>query len=300
MILRCFSGGLMVALLLNTMPAFGTLLFEDTFEIGGDSANTGFGTDGVNTDVATRWNGSSAVASDPNFGWARWNDTAKDPNAYSIVNNALDVAVAGSPGRVALSNNDGAGGSVYNFYSDLGVSNGSSSFYTIEFTMGLDVDATNGARTSFIWGDNVNLGSSDLGLQLFDNGSDLEVYIRIDGSNKIGGDLNALIGTLSGRAGELVDFTIDVVDNGSGVGNESDFTITAMSGLESFTVTDTDVLPDNSYRFSGLTRTIALDTAPNEGATYDNIRLTLVPEPTTCLLALISLCGLACRRSQDS
>ena len=297
MILRCFSGGLMVALLLNVMPAFGTLIFEDTFEIGGNSANTGFGSDGVNTDVQSRWDGTSGVFSDPNYEWYIWNDASKDPNAYSIENNALDVSIAGGPGRVALSRNEGAGGSAYSFASDLGVGSGTA-LYTVEVTMGLDVDATNGARTSFMWGDNVTVNNSDIALQLKENGSDLDVFIRIDGSNHSGGDLNSLIGTLSGRAGELVDFTIDFVDNGSGVGNESDFTITAVSGPESFTVTDTDasVVPDDSFRFSGTFRTVALDTAPNEGATYDNVRITLVPEPTSLSLAILTVGCLACRR----
>lgn len=297
MIFRSFSGGLMVALLLNSVPAFGTLIFEDTFEIGGNSANTGFGSDGVNTDVPARWNGSSSVASDPSFDWFIWNDTSKTPSAYSIENNALDVSVAPNPGRITFSNNSGAGGSAYNFASELGVGSGTA-LYTVEVTMGLDVDATNGARTSFMWGDNATVNNSDVALQLKENGSDLDVFIRIDSSNHNGGDLNSLIGTLTGRAGELVDFTIDFVDNGSGVGNESDFTITALSGTESFTVNDTDVIADDSFRFSGTFRSVALDTAPNEGATYDNVRITLVPEPSTCWLAFLTIGGLCCRHSR--
>ncbi|MEM9481768.1 MAG: hypothetical protein AAGA58_19130 [Verrucomicrobiota bacterium] len=268
-----------------TLPAQTTALFQDSFDIGGDSVATGFGVDGVNTPSPGRFTGTLTASNSFQYYLA----ITKASTAYSIVNDQLDVDAAPNAGIVVLSND---GSTAFDFSTDLGIGGGTIN-WGINVDFALQVDATNGARTTITVGSNANslLGLQDFGIQLDDDESDLPagdvaVYFRTDAGNHSGaGDINQRIGVLAGRAGEIVSLNVTFNDNGDG--SASTFVITANSGPESLTVTSADIFTGGAtWNFTGASREIGLDTAPNEAATYDNLQVfTTTVAPTIASLS---------------
>ena len=84
----------------------GQLQLADNFDIAAnDSVATGFGTDGVNTEVATRLTGALTTTETLNYFLSR---PDKVDTSYSITGNGLQVGSADLPGVFEFSN-DGSG-----------------------------------------------------------------------------------------------------------------------------------------------------------------------------------------------
>src|SRR6188768_3701597 len=99
--IRALFVALIVAVILSS-PARAQLIFGDNFNVtGGNSTTTGFGTDGVNQELNGRLSGSAFAA---NPGMQLLTVTGgKVATAYSIVNNAMNVAEAAMPGATQYS-----------------------------------------------------------------------------------------------------------------------------------------------------------------------------------------------------
>jgi hypothetical protein len=286
--IRALSAFVIVALILSS-PARAQLIFGDTFDVtGGNSTTTGFGTDGVNQELNGRLSGTVFTA---NPGMQLLPLGGKAGTAYSIVNNAMNVADAAGVGSIQYSA-DGA--TTFNFGSFL---EGTS--YEIRLTMSLADAATGSVRTSFYIADasapTGGVGGANLGFQIATNATAMgteSIFRRLSAaSSPTAAAINGSIS--SGYAfGEPIDFRLVINDS-------SDYTPGVYASSYELFANDVSV-NSGTLRFNNSNRFIVFDTAPNSGpATYDNFQI--VPEPSSSLLALAggSVLGML-RRSRQS
>jgi hypothetical protein len=149
---------LLLPFLLLPPAAFGQTIISDSFDIAGnDSAATGFGTDGVNTDIATRLTGTAVVA-EP-LTWVA-TGAGKVATSYSIASNALRIDAAPNVGAIQFSNNGFSG---FDFGPYL-----VGKRYEVTFTFDNDSVDTINRRMSWMLADapNAAIGDANLGFQL--------------------------------------------------------------------------------------------------------------------------------------
>jgi len=279
-----------IAALILSSPARAQLIFGDTFDVtGGNSTTTGFGTNGVNQELSVRLSGTAFTA---NPGMQLLPVTGgKAATAYSIVNNAMNVAGAASPGATQYSAD---GTTAFNFGNFL---EGTS--YEIRLTMSLaDTDA-GAVRTTFYIADASappgGIGGANLGFQIVTNATAMgteSIFRRLSvASSPTAAVINASIS--SGYAfGVPIDFRLLINDS-------SDYTPGVFTSSYELFANNVSV-NTGTFRFNNPNRFIVFDTAPNAGpATYDNFQI--VPEPSSSILALAggSVFGML-RRSRQS
>jgi hypothetical protein len=287
--IRALSIAVFVAVILAS-PARAQIVFSDNFNItGGNSTTTGFGTDGVNQELNGRLSGSAFAA---NPGMQLLPVTGgKVATAYSIVNNAMNVAEAAMPGATQYSAD---GTTAFNFSSFL-----EGKTYEIRLTMSL-ADVTAGAvRTTFYIADNSappgGIGGANLGFQIVTNATSMgteSIFRRLStASSPTGAVINASIA--SGYAfGVPIDFRLVINDS-------SDYTAGVFASSYQLFANEVSV-NTGTFRFNNSSRFIIFDTAPGSGpATYDNFQV--VPEPSSSILTLagVSVLGML-RRSRQS
>ncbi len=200
--------------------------------------------------------------------------TTKAASSYAIVNNALRVDVAANSGRFTFT----AGGGTPQ---DLGPALGSASATaatpaTYDLAVKMSNASGSTARASF------GLATADdgvqnwsLGIQLVNNGANLDLYRRVDaGCNPSGADYNDVIATLAGKAGTVVDLRVRITDAGaeSSTGRYNSRYEVYANGALVFTSATGD------FRFqSSAARLVLFDIAGNAGpVTYDVFSLTLL------------------------
>ncbi|WP_193214073.1 hypothetical protein [Luteolibacter marinus] len=177
-----------LAIALSTGLAQGQLIIADDFNITGDSSvATGFGPDGVNTEVATRLTGQAAT----DFTLSYYQSgTGKDPSAFDIADNRFRIAALGGVGAVQLSTDSSTG---FDFGSYL-----VGKTYEILVTLDNDSVDTANRRFSFILGastnDNVNNCPLSLQLQADANSAGAQIFKRVGAnSNPDGVAINQAI-----------------------------------------------------------------------------------------------------------
>lgn len=237
---------------------------------GGSPAGTGFGANtGVNYQIGTRLAGP--LASGTSY---LQTATGKPAGSYSIVSNRIQVAVAINPGRFTFSAD---GSTPLDLGPTLGVTTATSNAPVVyELAAKIANRSTGAERTS------IGLASADdgiqewdLGLQLVNNGSNLDLYRRVDSAcNPAGTDYNNVIWTGAGLAKAEVDLRLRVTDAGaeSGAGNFHSRYEVFVNGDSVFASAPGD------FRFeSSKVRLALFDTAPSAGpVTYDSVALSLV------------------------
>ncbi|HEU5125526.1 MAG TPA: SUMF1/EgtB/PvdO family nonheme iron enzyme [Verrucomicrobiae bacterium] len=270
--------------------AKGELILSDSFDVpGNDSPGTGFGTGtaaGVNYQISGRLTGTAASG-------LRYiqTDKSKPTSSYSIVSNRVQVAAANNPGRFTFTANGTAP-------QDLGPALGlvyatPASPVVYELAAKISNQSSGIQRTSFgVATTDEGVQGWALGVQLVNNGANLEIYRRVDSScNSSGADYNNVIATLVGKAGTEVDLRIHISDAGaeSGTGNFNSSYQVFANGTLIFSSAP------GEFRFAGsAARLILFDTAPNAGpVTYDAFSLTLsdvtnLPPTTNLPLRILS------------
>ena len=252
----------------------GQIIVSDNCNVtGGNSSGTGFGSNvGVNYQLPGRLSGSASNG----LSYFELPTTTKAASSYSIQSNRIYVAVAANPGRFTLSSN---GTSPFNFASALGTvtaSAGNPVVYDLAAKISNHSPATD--RTSFgIATADGGIQAWNLGIQLVNNGANLDIYRRVDsGSNPSGTDYNNVIATLAGQAEAEIDLRVRITDagpeTGTGTGNFNSSYQVFVNGNSVFTSAPGD------FRFeTSSARLILCDTAGNAGpVTYDALALTLV------------------------
>ncbi len=271
----------------------GQIVVADTCDVsGGNSSGTGFGTNGVNYQLTGRLSGSASSG----LSYFEVPSTTRSGSTYSIKTNRIYVAVGSSAGRFTFTTN---GSTPFDFATALGTTTASAAnpvIYDLSAKIANHTAATD--RTSF------GLATADggiqawnLGIQLVNNGSNLDIYRRVDsGSNPTGSDYNNVITSLAGQAGAEIDLRVRITDagaeTGTGAGNfNSSYQVFINSNLV-FSSSPGD------FRFETSTaRLIFCDTAGNAGPiTYDAISLkrvsggggTNTPPASTNTLRIVS------------
>jgi formylglycine-generating enzyme required for sulfatase activity len=261
-------------LALGSLPVCGQLLLSDSYDVtGGNSPGTGFGADGptagVNYQIASRLSGTAAAG-------LRYVKTAttKAASSYAILNNQVHVAVATNSGRFSFTA-DGA--TPFDLGPALGVTRATAlEPVSYELAVKFANHSPGTLRSSF------GLATADdgvqnwsLGLQLVNNGANLDIYRRVDAScNSSGTDYNDVIATLAGKAGTEVDLRVRITDAGaeSSTGKyNSKYEVFANGNLVFTSAT-------GSFRFANsAARVVLFDTAGSAGpVTYDAFSLTLL------------------------
>ena len=271
------------------MRASGQIVVSDSCNVsGGNSVSTGFGTNaGVNYQLTTRLSGS--VSNGLSY---LQTATTKAASSYSIKSNKINVAVAANPGRFTFTSN---GSTPFDLGSAVGTATATPTepvIYDVSVKVSNGSSATD--RTSFgiATADN-GVQAWNLGIQLVNNGADLDIYRRVDsGSNPSGADYNNVIATLPGQAKAEVDLSLRIEDAGaeSGAGNFNSRYELFANGISVFTSAPGDFRFENSS-----TRLVLFDTAGNAGpVTYDAISIarinaaTNIPPATNHPLRIVS------------
>ncbi len=248
--------------LLLPLAASGQLIIGDSFDIAAsDSAATGFGTDGVNTEIASRLSGAAAL--EQPLSWIA-SGMGKDPAAYSIAGNALRIESVPGVGAIQLSADFAT---PYDFGAHL-VGNR----YEVAFTFDNDSVADANRRMSWMLTDNPNaaVGGANLGMQLQAdaNQASASVFKRLSPLSN-----GTMTGTNEAIAeglpyGEPVDFRVVIED--------IDVTGLQVSTYEVYL--DGSATPADSgvLSFSRRERYLIFDIAPNSGpVTIDNFSVTV-------------------------
>jgi formylglycine-generating enzyme required for sulfatase activity len=197
--------------------------------------------------------------------------TSKPGSYYSIFSNQVQVAVAANSGRFTFSAD---GSTPFDLGPALG-SAGATPAATVSYDLAIKMSnqSTGTPRTSF------GLATADdgvqnwsLGLQFVKNGSNLDIYRRVDAlSNPTGGDYNDVIATLPGQAAAEVLLRVRITDAGpqSGANYNSRYDVFA-NGVPVYASAAGD------FRFnSSAVRLVLFDTAGGTGpVTYDAFSLT--------------------------
>lgn len=250
------------------------MLLSDSGDVsGGTSPGTGFGADGpsagVNYQLSSRLGGSLA----PGLRYLQ-TATTKAASSYAIVSNQIHVAVAANPGRFSFTS-DGA--TPLDLGPALGVTRATAlEPASYELAVKVANHSSGTPRTSF----GVSTGDDgvqnwSLGIQLVNNGANLDLYRRVDGScNPSGSDYNDVIATLSGKAGTEVDLRLRITDAGaeSSTGKYNSKYEVYANGALAYSSAAGD------FRFANsAARVVLFDTAGNTGpVTYDAFALTLL------------------------
>jgi formylglycine-generating enzyme required for sulfatase activity len=252
------------------MATSGQLILSDSGNVSvTNSPGTGFGANGVNYEINTRLGGSKAS------GLTYYQTaTTRAASSYSIKSNKVNVATDAGAGRYTFATN---GFTPFDVGAALGTSLATAADPVI---YDLAVKVSNGtvgtARTSFGLATVDNgIQAWNLGIQFVNNGSNLDLYRRVDsGSNPSGTDYNNVIASLAGKAKAEVALRLRITDAGgeSGAGHfNSNYEVFA-DGNSVFVSSPGDFRFENSAQ-----RLVLFDTAGTAGpVTYDAFSLTLV------------------------
>jgi hypothetical protein len=288
-------GALFVALIVASIlssPARSQIIFADNFNVtGGNSTTTGFGTDGVNQDLNGRLSGSAFAA---NPGMQLLPVTGgKSATAYSIVNNAFNVAPSGMPGATQYSAD---GVNAFNYGSFL-----EGKTYEIRLNLS-NADPDAGAiRTSFYIADSsappAGVMGANLVFQLVTNATSMgneTIFKRLStASSPTGAAVNLAI-SAGYPFGQPIDFRLVINDS-------SDYTAGVFASSYELFANSVSV-NTGTFRFNNPDRFIVFDTAGQSGpATYDNFQVGIVPEPSSSFLTLagVSVLGILRRSRQN-
>lgn len=288
-------------LVLASATAYGQLIIADDYEVTG--SGTGFGPNaGVNSGInppATRLTGSVAA----NMGYIQ-TATGKAATAYSIAGGKLQTVLSSGSGRFTFSNN---GSTPYDFAGVLGIGTASPiSPITYDITMSMANTVSGTTRFSFaLSAEENNANFWDFGLQLYRavNTDDFyQIGKRIDsasytsatdGTGTTGDQNSPITQTAAGTYGDEINFLIRVTDAGgeTGANYNSRVQVSMDNGSSWFYDTESDSTLTNGWRFSGSQRFLVWDQAGAASGTgeftYDNLSLTIIPEPTTCVLGFL-------------
>ncbi|GAA5483190.1 hypothetical protein [Haloferula sargassicola] len=260
---------ILLTAMLMPVVAQAQLVLSDSFDItGGTSAATGFGNDGVNTEIETRLAGQAAT--DQLLSYYA-SGAGKPESAYSIVDNALVIDPAVNVGSVTFTED---GFSAFDFGGYL-----RGKVYEIELTMDNDAVDTVNRRFSFsiATGPAQTVDAVPFGIQLAANAGQTgaEVFKRIDTTaNPDGGDVNQSI---------AADLPYGVPVSLRLVITDVDTTIGQLSSYEIYLNGGTTPIDSGSFGIPSVNRYLVLDIAPNSGpVTYDALSITVTgeaPEP---------------------
>lgn len=255
--------------LLLPIAVHAQVVISDSFNVaGGSSASTGFGSDGVNTEIATRLTGQAAVDQSLSY-FPSGADKAE--SAYSISGGALVVSPEPNIGSVTFTD-DGSTG--FNFDSYL-----RGKVYEILITLDNDSVDTSNRRFSFSIGTGPaqTVNAVPFGIQLAANADQTgaEVFKRIGASaNPGGGEVNQLVAT-DLPYGDPVSLRIVISDVDTTFGHLSTYEIYLNGG--------TTAVDSGSFGIPSLNRYLIFDIAPNSGpVSYEDFSVTVTgeaPEP---------------------
>lgn len=269
------------------MSVWGQLILSDYCTVsGGSSAGTGFGaTSGVNTEISARLSGIASSG----LSYLQ-TATGKSSSSYSIVSNKISVAVAANPGRFTFTADRTT---PKDFGPVLGTTGANATDPVVyEFAAKISNRSSGIERTSFgVSTSDTGVQDWQLGVQLVNNGANLDLYRRVDATaNPSGADYSNVIATFNGRAGDEIDLRLRITDAGaeSGTNFNSKYEVFADGNLVFASA-------PGDFRFANSTNRIVLfDTAPNAGpVTYDDFTLTSLnitnpPVATNPPLAIVS------------
>jgi hypothetical protein len=286
-----------------------TLVLQDNYA--GTAGSTGFVLgSGVNNGInppTTRLSGTAAdnlryYATDPGRAAAN----------YTISGGKLTVTGAAGNGRMSLSAD---GTTPFDFGSALGTGV-ATALNPITYDIGISManNQTTVTRFSFALGTAENNANFwDFGIQLYKASSGNNFYTiqkRIDtvsaslatDSSGSTGDINAAITTTaSGTYGNQLNFLMRVTDAGAeSTTFNSRIQVSMDGGNTWFYDTATDTALTSGFRFDAASRLLMWDTAGSGTGTmtYDNLSVTLVPEPSVFALAAIAALTLFIRRKR--
>ena len=245
------------------------LVISDSFNVtGGSSVATGFGNDGINTEIDTRLGGQAAADQPLSY----FNSVlGKADTAYSIEDNALVVAPLTGVGTVTFTDD---GFTAFDFGNYL-----RGKVYEINLTMDNDTVDTVNKRFSFSIGTGPAqpVDAVPLGVQLAANAdqTSAQVFKRIDaGASPGGADVNQSIAA-DLPYGEPVSLRIVISDVDTTLGQNSTYEIYLNGG--------TTAIDSGSFGIPSTNRYLIFDIAPSSGPVrYDDLSITVTgnaPEP---------------------
>lgn len=260
------------------------LIFADSFNVtDGFSPSTGFGSNGVNYEIASRLSG---LAFDQNLGMTIRQNTVPTPIRgaiqYSIANNQLQILEGVNSGGFQYSADGGTTG--FNFGSFL-----EGKTYEIKITMTLGETENTTRRMTFFMTDVASppggVAASNYGVQLVSNatgGGPMSIYERI-----------SVAGSPTGEAINRSVFTdLDFntpVQLRLVITDSANYEPGVYESTYELFVNDTFATTGN-FRFNDSERYLIFDIAQNAGpGYYDDFSVTVVPEPSTLALAMLGL-----------